>query len=395
MRKFIVACAILSQTSVFGQIKVSVIENYKEEKKVENIDKVPIYDSIQNFFTYGTYCENLNNLNQDKHHGETEKWIKPCDINLFYKRYVGLQIYYPDYTNDYRNHEIYLFKKLNYDSISWTHVGNKTYKIVDINAGSDNFPQINILKSKYPYIDFNKESDYGLFFILKDIASNDTICVFDNSTKTNKFILVPYYNTLKTKFLGKEFKVKNYRSTLINVLRKNGGAIIEENQTLKCKDILVVNYNTIYDCNEYCPCSYDSRTDCNQDITILYVLTENDKTYYFDDSNQEYEGIEPSFSHYFMLKSKYEKDIKNAQIKEQQQDKAKLNNLITKYGKTYGALIYNNKITIGMTKSMCEEVWGISSSCNKFTSAKGVILICRYSNGTLKFSNGVLSEIIQ
>jgi len=57
-------------------------------------------------------------------------------------------------------------------------------------------------------------------------------------------------------------------------------------------------------------------------------------------------------------------------------------------------LIYQGKVKIGMSKKMCVESWGETSSRQKITDKRGVSEVWRYNTGTLVFRNSVLTKII-
>ena len=68
--------------------------------------------------------------------------------------------------------------------------------------------------------------------------------------------------------------------------------------------------------------------------------------------------------------------------------------LIKKYGQTYGTLISERKVQIGMTKEMCEAAWGKPESINKSSGAWGVHEQWVYGlSSYLYFENGKLTSI--
>lgn len=68
--------------------------------------------------------------------------------------------------------------------------------------------------------------------------------------------------------------------------------------------------------------------------------------------------------------------------------------LCKKYGQTYGTLISERKVQIGMTKAMCEEAWGKPESKNTSSGAWGVHEQWVFSyDRYLYFENGKLTSI--
>ncbi len=72
---------------------------------------------------------------------------------------------------------------------------------------------------------------------------------------------------------------------------------------------------------------------------------------------------------------------------------------IRKYGKTYGKLINEGRVRIGMTKEMCRAAWGIPDDINRMTSIYGgvqeqwVYKIGEFKSNYLYFDNGKLTTI--
>lgn len=386
MKNLLLLTFIFTVSFSFSQIRMGQIETSGKKEQIDNVESVPVYDSIQNFVNYWRYC-NGDKYN-DPYHFKHMEGVKPCNLNDFYKRYIGLQIYYPDYKNNYRENEIHLFKNSNFDSISWAQAGDKTYKIIDIKAGTNNFYQYNILKNKYPNLHFNEENEdfnHALIFILKDMNSNDTLYVVDNECSNQEFILIPYLNSLKRLCLNKNFILNDYEGCLVKP-NENNRYWTEPNEILKCIDIFIVHNSSLYD-PAVCNCE-------GQDITILYKFKRDSIIYYFDDNYDRSGKFMPNIMYYFTLKNEYdEQKIIEKEIKLKEEN-IKKNNLISKFGKEYGILIYSKKVKVGMTKKMCIEAWGETSLCRKFIDKEGESEVCQYNNGTLVFRNGILTKIM-
>ncbi len=68
--------------------------------------------------------------------------------------------------------------------------------------------------------------------------------------------------------------------------------------------------------------------------------------------------------------------------------------LCKKYGQTYGKIIFERKVRIGMTKAMCIDAWGKPQSINTSTGAWGVHEQWVYGlSSYLYFENGKLTSI--
>ena len=67
--------------------------------------------------------------------------------------------------------------------------------------------------------------------------------------------------------------------------------------------------------------------------------------------------------------------------------------IIAKYGETYGSLILQGRVVIGMTKDQCIEALGHPTRINRTTTASMVSEQWVYSSRYLYFKNGVLVTI--
>lgn len=106
----------------------------------------------------------------------------------------------------------------------------------------------------------------------------------------------------------------------------------------------------------------------------------------------------------FTPKELYDKELKERALNIQQQNN--LRNLeakkeqekrlliLQKYGKIKGENILNGKVSIGMTKSMCQDAWGVPNDTKKTTNSKGTNEIWIYNYKTkLIFENEILIQI--
>lgn len=95
-------------------------------------------------------------------------------------------------------------------------------------------------------------------------------------------------------------------------------------------------------------------------------------------------------------KEKIEYDEKQAEIKlnEEKEKKRHELDIKKKYGSYYGKLILQNKVSIGMSKEMVKESWGIPEDINRTITENCTYEQWDYGNGNyLYFENGKLTAI--
>ena len=194
---FFTSITILLSISGFSQIEMGKIE-----KATENETKVsfPVYDNSENFIIQSEYYKAKITKILESGSGQNPFAEKQCDENEYYKRYNGLKIYYPTYSNEYKKNSILFFKKTDkIEILNWSQIGNKYFTIVSINPFLDESEIYNEAKSS-----LSKDFYADILFELKDSISNETIYVFE-SQYNPQFILVPYFEKMKEQINGKTF----------------------------------------------------------------------------------------------------------------------------------------------------------------------------------------------
>lgn len=345
----------------YSQITMGSIEKKKEEEK---IIEVPPYNDSENFIEYINYPWG----------GVPEK-ERPSQSE-FYTRYNELQIYYPEYSNDYEKGYTLIFKVTDkIDLLTWTDIGNKYFtiqNIVDSFGNSDFFNKIQSPENK-EYMD-----DY-LLIELKDDSSGEIIYVVEPPYSV-KFILVPYYEKMKKYIDGNIFvATKDFSGTKIPLSVTNSSLYVDKNTEWKGE-------LTILKAKDLTP--HDST-----DETIEYVvILSNDKNKILMKLlHKGFNGETNLFKEYFSSKE----DAKIQKQLTENEKKAELNKLIKKYGEKYGKLVYEKKLTIGMSKDMCSDVWGITLNVKTYTDKSGKVEVWDYPGvGKLYFKNDKLSDIL-
>ena len=84
-----------------------------------------------------------------------------------------------------------------------------------------------------------------------------------------------------------------------------------------------------------------------------------------------------------------------AEAKRKAEEQKRQQDIINRYGTTYGNYIINHQVALGMTREMCREAWGRPLSQTSVQNSLGVSEVWMYGFGRLFFSNGKLTEITQ
>lgn len=355
----------------FGQITMTEFD--KKEKVEEKIIAQPKYDSSENFIDYDSYYLRLGQ-ERKLFYEQKEK----CSESLYYKRYIGLQIFYPPHVDNYDENYTFFIKRPFDKPLKWSDIGNRYYTILNIYLNYDSLPSEEKVYEKLMNDDV-RTSKILLILILKDNITGDTI----HSTFTPyepTCILVPYFERLKQAYDGKTIIAYNHCMSYKLPRTEAFNETIEQGSLWKCKVTLLREKDLIFDQN-----SADNQS--NDDIFIGFLLSDSQKTIY---AYSESKRGEPFFDDCFMLYDSYLK-MKN---KENKNEEFNVNNLIQKYGKEFGLLISQHKVKIGMTKEMCEASWGVTLNIQRITTQSLLTEYWRYSGGRkLVFVNGVLTEI--
>lgn len=365
----ITVVASLITISSFSQIEMGKIEKAVD---VESKTKFPVYVPTENFINHSDYYKAKITKILESGSGKNPFEEKECDENEYYKRYNGLKIYFPSYSVDYKKDYITFFKKTDkIEILDWTKTGNKYFTIISI------VPQFQ--NSEF----FNDASNFGkdlygrMLFELKDNSSNEIIYAASSSYEPG-FILVPYFEKKKELINGKTFIAVSDFDAIRNPVSKTNYTLNIDKGTqwkgeltlLRKKDIKIEESNNV-----------------NDEETLLTVILSNEK----DKAIFDLEGSRWNFENVLLTKNDFEK-LKNGNTNKNKSDESIF---IKKYGEKFGKLVYQKKLTIGMSKDMCSDICGITLNRKKIKNASGEIEIWEYT-GILKlyFKNGKLSQIV-
>ena len=348
----------------YSHSQVTITSFDKKEKVEEEITPQPLYDSLEKFKSFYDYYYELDHQNYLSGLSKPKR----CSKEIYYKRYVGLQVYYPPYSDKFDNEYIYIMKQPFDKLLKWSDVGNRYYTIMNIFDDYKSLPPEN---KKDLEIVPEKKRSYSQIFVLKDNTSGDIIYSIGSD---RYLILVPYLEKLKQIYDGKEVVATGDFSA--NTIPLTGQFVsIISGSIWKCK-VSLIREDEIIDHG-------------GEELIIVYILNNENKNI-IALTKPDY-GC-PVMEYSFILKNDYIKLEK--QSKQEKQSKA--NNYIKKFGKVYGPLVEQGKVKIGMTKKMCEESWGNNHNSYKTTNSSGEKDVWNYSNSrSLVFANGILEKIIQ
>lgn len=368
---FFTAITIFLSFSGFSQIEMGKIE-----KVTENETKVsfPVYDNSENFIIKSEYYKAKITKILESGSGQNPFAEKQCDEDEYYKRYNGLKIYYPTYSNEYKRNSILFFKKTDkIEILNWSQIGNKYFTIISINPFLDESEIYNKAKSN-----LSKDFYADILFELKDNISNETIYVFE-SQYNPQFILVPYFEKMKEKINGKTFIAISDFNAIKNPVSKIDYSLYIDKGTEWKAELTLLRKKDL---------KTEDIDENNDQETLLAVLLSNEK----DKVIFDLEGSRWHFENVLLSKNDFEKQKSTNATK----NKLEENVLIKKYGEKFGKLVYQKKLEIGMSKEMCSDVCGITLNKKKVKNANGEIEIWVYT-GILKlyFKNGKLSEIVK
>lgn len=368
---FFTSITILLSISGFSQIEMGKIE-----KATENETKVsfPVYDNSENFIIQSEYYKAKITKILESGSGKNPFAEKQCDENEYYKRYNGLKIYYPTYSNDYKKNSILFLKKTDkIEILNWSQIGNKYFTIVSINPFLDESEIYNEAKSS-----LSKDFYADILFELKDSISNETIYVFE-SQYNPQFILVPYFEKMKEQINGKTFIAISDFNAIKNPVSKTDFSLYIDKGTEWKGEFTLLRKKDL-------KAEMSNETDDEETLFAVLLSNEKDKVI-FDLQNSRW-----NFENVLLSKNDFEKQKSINATK----NKLEENVLIKKYGEKFGKLVYQKKLEIGMSKEMCSDVCGITLNKKKVKNANGEIEIWEYT-GILKlyFKNGKLSEIVK
>lgn len=367
----ITVVASLFTISTFSQIEIGKIEKEIEVEKKVNF---PPYNPTENFIEHSEYYRAKITKILESGSGKNPFDEKQCDINEYYKRYNGLKIYYPTYSDNYRKNDILFFKKTDkIEILNWSQIGNKYFTIVNINPSFEKSEIYNEVKSN-----LGKDFFADIFFELKDNLNNETIYVVESSSNP-QFILSPYFEKKKELINGKTFIAINDFSAIRNPISKNDYTMYIDKGTewkgeltlLRKKDLKIE----------------ESKNDDDEEILFAVILSNEKDKVIFD-----LKGSRWNFEDVLLTKNDFEKLKKGNTNKNKLDESA----LIKKYGEKFGKLVYQKKLTIGMSKDMCSDILGITLNRKNYKNASGEIEVWEYTGiYKLYFKNGKLSESVK
>ncbi|ENA1795753.1 hypothetical protein ABF176_002606, partial [Flavobacterium psychrophilum] len=132
----------------------------------------------------------------------------------------------------------------------------------------------------------------------------------------------------------------------------------------------------------------EETNNVNDEETLLTVILSNEK----DKVIFDIEGSRWKFENVLLTKNDFEK----LKTEYQNKNKSEESVFIKKYGEKFGKLVYQKKLTIGMSKDMCSDILGITLNRKNYKNASGEIEVWEYTGiYKLYFKNGKLSEIIK
>lgn len=354
---------ILCSSMVSSQITMG---NSLDRANIEKeIVKAPPYENHENFLSYEEY------------YGYNPPKDKTPTKEEFYSRYNDSKIFFPKYSNSYREKDIYIFKdESTINLLKREFINERYFKIERIDAELGKTPfyaKIN---------DRNKEFlETDLLFTLKDEETGEIVYVVESSIS---FVLVPFYENLTDLFSKTSFiATQDFSADKLPLSTKNGSLYIDKGTEWKGRFSLLRGR----DINFF---PGDEITNEDQDLKYMAILGNGNDTIIMNITKSN--SGRWWFSEVFTPKHIAEKRSEKTEAER----KEKLNSLVKKYGQNYGNLVFNKKGTIGMTKEMCKDIYGITLNKKSYTDAKGEIEIWEYT-GMLKlyFTNGKLSEIIK
>jgi hypothetical protein len=345
-----------------AQISVTTVEKKEPEKKVII---APEYDSLEAFVSYDSYYRTHWRIPNDE----------KCTVEEFYKRYVGLQIYYPSYSNEFNKTSTIFFTDSNpLKYLTWEEVGDKYYTILKIHPSLDKTQYYELVK---------KDKNIGLglsgalLLELKDETTGQVIHSVE-SDYSNRFILVPYFVKRQQLLKNNTLVATDYISArkfpnVDEFLRVNEKTDLSGEFTLIRSEVLGKSNNP----------------DSDESVILVYLLKNNENTFIlFNDSQRG----RPVFSDVIMFKD----DLEKQESRKIAEEKARVDGYVKKYGAEYGKLVAKNQVKIGMTKQMCEDAWGTTFDKKRFTDSAEEKEIWRYvGRSRLIFVNGILTNIIE
>lgn len=367
----IVIVASLFTISTFSQIEIGKIEKEIEVEKKVNF---PPYNPTENFIEHSEYYRAKITKILESGSGKNPFDEKQCDINEYYKRYNGLKIYYPTYSDNYRKNDILFFKKTDkIEILNWSQIGNKYFTIANINPSFEKSEIYNEVKSN-----FGKDFFADILFELKDNSNNETIYVIESSSNP-QFILSPYFEKKKESINGKTFIAIGDFNAIRNPISKTDYTMYIDKGTEWKGELTLLRKKDL---------KIEESKDADDEEILFAVLLSNEK----DKVIFDFKGSRWNFEDVLLTKN----DFENLKKGNTNKNKLEESVLVKKYGEKFGKLVYQKKLTIGMSKDMCLDILGITLNRKNYKNASGEIEVWEYTGiYKLYFKNGKLSEIVK
>lgn len=358
--RFTIAFALLLITGFcYAQISIGTIE--KKENKTPSVP-VPEYDASTNFMNYIVFYRGIS---PDKR----------CEESEFYSRYNNIEIYYPTYTTDYKQEDCMVFKMGNtIIPQTWSDVAEKYFIIKEITYPFEK--SVIYEKLLETSSNMNTTITNGMLFKLEDKETKEIFYTVEFYQPS--FVITDYYTRLSTGLPKFTFVAKK---DFIGTTLPIGGKefFVDKGSEWKAELTLLrkSDMDLMGDYNE----------SDSQDLLLMVVATRDTvKIISYLDSKDYYE----TFWDLFDLKENVEAE---KQAKENEA-KQRLARLIKLYGDSNAKNIIAGRVTIGMSKDMCQETWGTTLNRRSYTNESGTIDVWEYVGfGKLYFTNGKLSNI--
>jgi len=347
---------------VNAQISVTTVEKKEPEKKVI---PAPAYDSLESFVSYGSYYSA---------HWQIPKDLK-CTVEEFYKRYVGLQIFYPLYSNEFnKTSSIFFTDSTPIKYLTWEEVGDKYYTILKIHPSFDKTQFYERVKQD-KNIGLGLSS--GLLLELK-LETTGQIIYSVEYDYSDRFILVPYFVKIQQLLKNNSLVAKDYFSA--RKFPEVDEFLSVEEKTEWKGEFTLIKSETLDKTNN---------PDSDEKVIPVYLLRNNDKAFILF-INNNYGN--PQFNDVIIFKNEMQKQ----EGRKNEEEKARIEGYVKKYGVVFGKLVAKNQVKIGMTKQMCEDAWGTTFDIKKYTESAKETEIWKYvGKGKLIFVNGTLTNIIE
>ena len=209
MKKTIITLLIaFSSSIVLSQITIGTsLDRANPEKE---IIKAPTYENHQNFLSYEEY------------YGYNPPIDKTPTKEEFYSRYNDLKIFFPKYSNDYREKSVIIFEEDSSINLKKREFLNeKYYKIVRIDeefGKTHFFGKINESYKEY--------LEAYLLFTLKDENTGKNVYVVESKIS---FVLVPFYENLSEFFSEISFIAnQDFGADKLPLSKTNGNLYIDK-----------------------------------------------------------------------------------------------------------------------------------------------------------------------